>query len=238
MNQIRFFFFLALVSIFVSSCDKVVGEGPVVTTDRTVAPFAAIDVSVPADVYYYPGSEYKVQIHAQQNITDLIESSVRGNTLQLYFNRRNVNIRSKGVRIDITAPDVNDIHISGSGNLYAPLPVNTDDFRINLSGSCNAVIDSLAANSFKTSISGSGKVEVQQGSAHTVQVDISGSGNVDLLGLEAANITTHSSGSGTIKVTATNKLEAHISGSGQVYYKGSPAVTSEISGSGSVRKME
>src|SRR4051794_26498418 len=239
MKQLKVLAFVALATVFLTSCDKtVVGEGPITTTDRAVTQFSVIDVSVPAEIYYYTGTEYKVQIQAQQNIANLIESNVSGSTLQLRFDRNNVNIKSGGVRINVTSPNVNSIRISGSGNLYAPVRIEADHFQLSLSGSCGAEIDSLVANSFASSISGSGHIKVQQGSAHDVQVEISGSGNVDMLGVTAANVTTHSSGSGTIKVTATNKLDAHISGSGRVYYKGSPEISTEISGSGGVSKVE
>src|SRR4051812_2264643 len=181
MKQIKFLVFIALATVFFTSCDKVVGEGPVTITDRTVAPFSAIDMSVPAEIYYYTGTEYKVQIQAQQNITDLIESNVSGSTLQLRFNRNNVNIKSKGVRINVTSPNVNSIRISGSGNFYAPVGIEADHLQLSLSGSCGAEIDSLIANSFASSISGSGYIKVSQGSAHDVEVEISGSGNVDIL---------------------------------------------------------
>jgi hypothetical protein len=238
MIRIKLLAFVTLAAVFFTSCDKVVGEGPVTTTDRTVAQFSAIDMSVPADIYYYTGTAYKVQIEAQQNITDLIESNVSGSTLQIHFNRNNVNIKSAGVRINVTSPGVNSIRISGSGNLYAPVPIEADQFELSLSGSCGAEIDSLIANSFAGSISGSGHIKVQQGSAHDIEVEISGSGNVDILGVTAANVNTHTSGSGTIKVTATEKLNAQISGSGRVYYKGSPDINADISGSGGVSKIE
>ncbi len=238
MNHIKLLVFVALATAFFTSCDKVVGDGPVTTTDRTVVQFSGIEVSVPADIYYYTGTEYKVQIQAQQNITDLIETNVSGSTLQIHFNRNNVNIKSGGVRINVTSPTVNGIRISGSGNLYAPVRIEADHFQLSLSGSCGAEIDSLIANSFASSISGNGHIKVLQGSTHDVEVEISGSGDVDILGVTAANVTTHSSGSGTIKVTATSKLDAHISGSGRVYYKGSPDISTDISGSGGVSKVE
>jgi hypothetical protein len=238
MRQFKLLVFIVLAAVFFSSCDKVVGEGPVTTTDRTVTQFSAIDVSVPADIYYYTGTEYKVQIQAQQNITDLIESNVSGSTLQIHFNRNNVKIKSGGVRINVTSPNVNSIRISGSGNLYAPAGIEADHFQLSLSGSCGAEIDSLITNSFAGSVSGSGQIKVKQGSAHDVQIETSGSGDVDMLGVTAANVSTHTSGSGTIKVTATSKLDAHISGSGRVYYKGSPEISADISGSGGVSKVE
>src|SRR4051812_43408697 len=182
MKQIKFLVFIALATVFFTSCDKVVGEGAVTTTDRTVAPFSAIEVSVPADIYYYTGTEYKVQIEAQQNITDLIESNVSGSTLQLRFNRNNVNIKSNVVRINVTSPNVNSIRISGSGNFYVPAGIEADHFQLSLSGSCGAEIESLIANSFASSISGNGHIRVKQGSAQNVEVEISGSGNVDMLG--------------------------------------------------------
>lgn len=238
MNQLKHLLFIGLAAWIFSSCDKVVGEGPTTTTDRTVTAFSSIDVSVPAEVYYYTGAVYNVQIQAQQNITDLIETSVSGSTLQVKFNRNNVNIKSNRVRINITAPDVNSIRMSGSGNVYMPVRMEADDFKLSLSGSCNATLDTLVANSFHSAISGSGNITVQHGSAQDVQVEISGSGNVNIAGLVATNVTTHSSGSGNVKVTATDKLDVHISGSGRVYYKGSPDISTEISGSGGVSKME
>jgi len=238
MNQLRHLFFIVLTAVIFASCNKVVGEGPVTTTSRTVATFSAIDVSVPAEVYYYTGAACKVEIEAQQNITDLIETNVSGNTLQVRFNRNNVNIRSKGVRINITSPGVSSIRMSGSGNIYAPVRIEAYNFQLSLSGSCNAVADTLVANNFQSSISGSGNITVQHGSAQQVEVEISGSGNVDIAGVTAANVTTHSSGSGNIKVNATDKLNVHISGSGRVYYKGSPDISTEVSGSGGVSKME
>jgi len=238
MKRIELLVLVGLAATFFTSCDKVVGEGPITTTDRTVAHFSAIDVSVPADIYYYTGTEYKVQVQAQQNITDLIESDISGTTLQLHFKHNNVNIKSKGVRINVTSPNVTSIRISGSGNLYVPVLIEGDHFQLSLSGSCGAEIDSLIANSFNGSISGSGHIMVSQGSAHDVEVEISGSGNVDMLGVTAANVTTHSSGSGIIKVTAIHKLDTHISGSGRVYYKGSPDISTDVSGSGGVSKVE
>jgi hypothetical protein len=239
MKQIKVLAFVALATAFFASCEKVVtGEGPTTTTDRTVAQFSAIDVSVPADIYYYTGTEYKVQIQAQQNITNLIETNVSGSTLQIHFSRNNVNIKSGGVRINVTSPNVKSIRISGSGNLNAPVRIEADHFELGLSGSCSAEIDSLITNSFAGSISGNGHIKVKQGSAHDLQIEISGSGDVDMLDVTAANVSTHTSGSGTIKVTATSKLDAHISGSGRVYYKGSPAISSDISGSGGVSKVE
>src|SRR6478609_3574091 len=152
MRQTRHLAFIVAAAIFFISCDKVVGEGPVTTTDRTVAQFSGIDVSVPADLYYYTGTEYKVQIQAQQNITNLIETNVSGSTLHIHFNRNNVNIKSGNLRINVTSPNVNSISISGSVNLYAPVRIGAEHFQLSLSGSCGAEIDSLVTNSFASSI--------------------------------------------------------------------------------------
>ena len=149
MKQLKFLLLVALATVFFTSCDKkVTGEGPVVTTDRTVTQFSAIDISIPADVYYYTGTGYKVQIQAQQNITDLIETNVSGTTLQIRWDRNNVNIRSKGIRINVTSPNVNSMRMSGSGNIYAPVQIEAENFQLQLSGSCGAELDTLITNSF------------------------------------------------------------------------------------------
>lgn len=237
MKQYKWFILFGLLILFFSSCDKVTGEGPIVLTERTLPSFSTIDIRVPADIYYHTSTEYKIQIQAQQNITALLESNVSGNILLLRYNLYK-KVKAKGVRIDVTSPQLNIIRLSGTGRFYAPALIEADEFQISLSGSGNAEIDSLTANDLNTSVSGSGHLMIRNGSAHTVEIEVDGSGNVDITGVTAANVLTHTSGSGAIRVTATEKLDAHISGSGNVFYKGSPEVKTEISGSGSVQKID
>jgi len=238
MKQLKPLFLIALAAIVFSSCKKVIGEGPVISQDRAISSFSAIEVSIDAAVYYTEGSETKLQIQAQQNILDLIDSHTTGSTLHVQYNRNNVSIGGSPVKILITSPQLSHVQISGSGNFYAMNAMHPDNLDISLSGSCNTMIDTLSTNQFSSSISGSGNVTVRNGAANNVDIQISGSGEVDLLGLVAKKAKTQSSGSGTVKVEVTESLEAHISGSGNVYYKGSPVVSASVSGSGSVRKIE
>ena len=54
--------------IIFTSCEKVIGEGALVTETRTTRSFDGIESQVSANVVYAQGTDYKVELTAQQNI--------------------------------------------------------------------------------------------------------------------------------------------------------------------------
>jgi len=229
---------LAFLTLFTSaSCRKITGEGPVVTEMRNISGFNSIHSELSADVYFTPGSSYEVGIEAQRNIIDEIETVLNDGKLTIRV-KRNVSLRShERIRVNITAPDINEIYLSGSGNIYVTNTFTTGNLNLKISGSGSMSIPELEASSLTAAISGSGDMTI--GAGHTGQetLEISGSGNIDALGCAAGNSSVRISGSGNIRVFATETLKVKISGSGDVYYKGNPALDVDISGSGKLKHL-
>lgn len=227
---------LASLIIF-SSCEKLVGRGPVVTEVRNTANFNSLQVSVPAETYFTQDSFFKVELQAQQNILDEMESVVIGDELKIRF-RNSTRLKShEGITIRVTAPDIRNLEIHGSGNMYVPGPFAPANIRLGIEGSGNITVNDVSTSVVEARIEGSGSIQVKNGVANEGKAHISGSGNINLSPVEVRDAEARIDGSGTIRVFATEKLHARISGSGTIYYRGNPTVNSSTSGSGRVTPM-
>lgn len=235
MKKAILFLSAAVLAFSIQSCRKIKGDGPVVTETRNVQGFTSINAGIDGMVYFTPGNEYKVEIHAQKNIIDAMDTRVSGGELKIEFDyRKHLGIHDR-IDVYITAPNITGLTINGSGDLQVMQPFQPQNLNLKISGSGSINIPDLQTSYLYAKISGSGDMAVGNGTADNEKVDISGSGNVDLLNLAGRSAEIHTSGSGTTKVNVSESLDVHISGSGDVYYLGHPEITADISGSGKVK---
>jgi hypothetical protein len=234
MKQLSFLVVLGTVLMLNTSCEKVVGEGPTITQNRAAGNFSSVASSISADVYYTESPDFEIEITAQQNILDVIETFVVNDELQVKF-KNNVRVKHhESIMVNISAPVTHGLRISGSGNLLVSDSINTTDLHLGLSGSGNINAHTIKATALDASISGSGNITVLNGIINSEKLKISGSGNIDVINVEASSVNTATSGSGETRVNASKTLDVSISGSGSVYYRGTPIVNTQISGSGKV----
>lgn len=226
---------VALCSL--TSCEKVVGDGPVVTETRSVREFTELEFGVPGELEFIESQQQQIVIEAQRNIADVIETYVSGNELRIKV-KDNKRIRtSDPVRIIVQAPNVHSFAVSGSGSMTINNMQPTDMMRLKLSGSGKIVGQKLESESLEARISGSGSIEVLAGSVDHEDVNISGSGSVNLVDVMAKKASTQTSGSGNIRLNVSDELDVKISGSGDVFYKGNPVVNVHVSGSGRLVRL-
>lgn len=233
--------FVLLTGLFLiallPSCRKVSGDGPVVTEVRNISGFRDIKSEFSGDIYIIPGSSYGVQIEAQQNIIDVIETVLSDGMLTLRVKSNTVIRPDSRVRVYITSPDVRGLIVSGSGNMLVQQPLTTPDLYLKVNGSGNISLLSLNAGSLDANISGSGELNINGGTVAEESLDIGGSGSIDFSNLTATDATVKITGSGNARVQATGKLKVRISGSGSVYYRGTPTIDVSITGSGKLKPM-
>ena len=226
---------LTAVLFIFPSCKKIVGEGPLVTQTRTVGNFTGVSSEMSGTVNFAIAPGYKVEITAQQNILDVLNTNVVNGVLHIDF-KNNVRVKQhEDLLINITAPYADYFRLSGSGNMNVQGDVAANNLKVTISGSGNiAVANATIADKIDADVSGSGNISIANGSAVNEDVEISGSGKVEMAGVDAQNAVTHTSGSGDVKLALSTNLDAHISGSGSVYYHGNPIISTHISGSGKV----
>jgi len=234
----------ALVSIialfFLASCEKelIYGDGPVVTETRPLVNFHGVSSGVPGKVYFKIDPNYKVEVHAQRNVLDVLNTEVVNGTLWIDY-RRSVEVRrAEDVTIYVTAPSADYFNISGVGDINVEGNVVASNLGLDISGAANINLEkATVADKITARISGSGNIMINSGSAVREELRVSGSGSMDLANVPAERAEVHISGSGDMKVNLSKSLDADISGSGSVFYKGSPIISTHISGSGNVRPL-
>ena len=239
----KYFSFAITVALLCSACnyiggERVVGSGNVTTQDRSISGFSAVESSGFFDVYLSSGSTQNVRVEADDNLHEYIETTVNGNELEI-DTRDGYRIKTnKDIKIYITSPEFNKVHLSGSGNIISQNQIKGNDkIDLSVSGSGNIKVD-LHAPSVDAHMSGSGDVNLS-GEARKFEGSLSGSGNIRAMDLKTEETSIRISGSGNADVFASTKLDVRVTGSGDVRYKGGvQQVTSNITGSGSVKKMD
>ena len=235
MKQSNLLLSLLSLAIVFSSCEKIIGKGPVEIDNRSTTSYNSLVLGIPADAYFRQDSVYKLELHAQQNILDEIETVVINNELRIRFRDLNTRIRSHdGITIYISAPDIRNMEVDGSGNLQVTGPFMPANLGLAIEGSGNIHVQDISTSLIGTNINGSGNIHIDNGYANEAVLTVEGSGNTDLLNIQVKDANARISGSGTIRLYATQNLKARISGSGTIFYKGTPVINSQTSGSGSL----
>lgn len=242
--------------IALSSCvdyyfDVVRGDGILVSEERVVNDFSSVELSGEFDIYILKDTVNKVEVEAESSIMPYIITGVRNGKL-IVKSRDNAVIKNTlPMKVYVSMIDIEDIILSGSGNietvdnfqskhLYVLLSgsgniygeIDADDVEVDISGSGNIELVTNTTNVDAT-ISGSGDIELI-GSSIESDFRISGSGNILAFNLPQDVCNTTISGSGSVYVDASQLLDVLITGSGNVYYKGNPVINQKILGSGSV----
>lgn len=206
------------------------GEGNVVTQILDVPEFTGIQLNNSIDVYLQQGLEQKVEMEAQENIIDLLELDVQDDIWDIEFDRC---IRDhKDIKLYITAPLIDFIGVSGSGQVYGENQLEGEDLELKIVGSGDIDL-AVLVQKIDARISGSGNIDLE-GLAEEFEVKITASGDYNAFDLETqkGEITINASGDAEVLVNET--LDITINGSGDVDYKGYPLLDIEINGSGDV----
>ena len=233
------FFGLLLLSVLVmaTSCRRgtfcVDGSGSVVTDTRTVNDFNEVNIDIPATIYLKQDpniSTPTIQLEAQANVLDEIETYVIGDKLFVKFDRCVLGHRS--ITGTITFKSLEQISINGSAHVFADQMINSTDFTAKINGSGNIELE-VQAQYIESRINGSGNIKLH-GSTQKQEVHIDGSGDVRNFGLNSHNTEVRVNGSGKTEVRVQDHLKVNINGSGDVYYKGYPTLETHVNGSGKV----
>lgn len=227
---------LTLAALALVGCTVVTGSGNIESEERPVGEFSALALSGSGVVTLEQGDDYSLVVEADDNVLEWIETEVNGDTLNIGF-RPGVNIvnPSRAVQYRITAPNVEEIEISGSGSVRADQIV-VERFQATVSGSGEVEIGTLTAADVRIVISGSGEVQVS-GAAQTQEITVSGSGDYEAGDLASENASITISGSGSATVWVAERMDVNVSGSGDVAYYGNPSINQRSTGSGRINSL-
>lgn len=210
------------------------GNGNVVKQDRTISSFSGIDVGGAFKVFLTQGDKEGLVVEADENLLDIIETEVRGNTLRI---KTTEDIKdSKALNIYITFKDLSEIDVSGACKMSGENKFTLDDIEVDCSGASDVSMK-LSAGNMDLECSGASNMDLY-GTAESMDLDISGASHLDASDLEVKTCNADVSGASHGKVFVTGELSADVSGAGSLKYKGDAVIRShDVSGAGSLKKI-
>ena len=216
--------------IIVINAKSVKGSGNIIAQEREVGEFNKVNLNGSGNVFLSLGERQRLIIKTDDNIMPHIETDVSGDKLTISYGKH--HLRPTVFEVFITVKNLEEVTISGSGNVRGKDRFVADAFYAEISGSGDMDLE-VETSMLTSKISGSGSIHFS-GKTEDYTVSISGSGEINAFDLQAKTVSVKISGSGNCRVYATESLDAKISGSGDVYYKGRPQINTKVSGSGSL----
>lgn len=193
-----------------------------------------------------------------ENIQDIVQVYVKDDVLYFRFKKGyNVRLSNTTLKLDLHAPMVKSLTITGSGDVKIlneavvdhdvelritgsgdidTQRIACDRFTLNIAGSGDVDLAAIQAKSVNLSISGSGDIEAKQIDARELEARIAGSGDIELKG-KADTATYRIAGSGDLKAhnVQARITDAQVSGSGDLSCYASESLTARTSGVGEIR---
>jgi hypothetical protein len=234
MMQIKQIFLGLLIAFTLNSCvDSSDGNGNVVSEKRNISSFNKISISGAYEVLLNNGTQEKLEIEADENLLELIETEVINSTLFITSTQPIGN--SESLKLYITTVNLNKIDVSGAIELSNKGFFTTENLEIEVSGAADIEL-AVHIENLTMNMSGASETTLV-GNVDNFEIEISGAGELDALKLKTRNTTIAISGAGSASVFAKKTLDISVSGAASVHYKGSPKITKSISGAGSIEQL-
>lgn len=211
------------------------GSGNVISEGREVDDFDRIHLDGVGEILITQGDTEGLVIEAEDNIMTLIETGVRGDTLEIGMQSGRSIIPTKDLKFYVTVLDLEGLSIDGLGSITAEDLV-IDSLEIEIDGSGNITINNLEADSITTEMNGLGSVTIR-GTVEDQEIEIDGAGSYNGRDLNSESTEINLNGLGSVSVAVEDELEVDIDGAGSVTYSGNPRVDSDIDGIGRVTKQ-
>ena len=197
--------------------------------------FTEIELDISANVTIKQGKIQRVEVSGPQELIDLLNKEVKGDTWAIKYTKRNVK-NQKSLEISITMAQLTEIDLNGSGDIVGETAFHADEMEISVNGSGSITLE-IYTEDLEISVNGSGNVNLN-GSAEKCEIDVNGSGDINSKELTIETASCSTNGSGDTKIHVTKKLSASINGSGDIRYVGSPDLKLSKNGSGDLKQLD
>ena len=174
-------------------------------------------------------------MNGYENVLKHIKTEVKGTTLHITCDLGDMwTIDCDSMTTMITLPVLKALTLTGAPDADIHGNIAGGDFKLDISGAANVVIDNINVDAFTSDVSGAADITVKGGIVKSAAYEISGAGKVKAFPLQTVETKASISGAGTSEVTAASKLSASISGAGTIKYKGHPSISQDVSGVGTI----
>ncbi|MDZ7813776.1 MAG: head GIN domain-containing protein [Ideonella sp.] len=209
------------------------GSGKVIEQNRTVSSFNKLRLEGAFTVEAKPASSVQVSVRADDNLAEMIETVVEGDTLVVRGKSKTSWRTSSPMLVTVGYTQLQGAELRGSGDLNIH-KLQAERFSAVVSGSGDLRLENAQLSSLAANLAGSGDLTAS-GSSQQVDANLAGSGDIDLSKLLARHSKVNLAGSGDVNVHASESVEVNLVGSGDVRVWGKPAkVSRKVVGSGDI----
>lgn len=204
------------------------------TEIRTPGKFTGVSSEGSWDVIITIGDRDQVKLVSKGFNLDEVITEIEDGNLTIELDDSDDDNRANFTAY-VTVKRLENIGLTGSGNMIIRSDVTSTEFNIGLAGSGNIEMEMLSTGNLNIGMAGSGDVIISSGSASDVNIGQAGSGNFKALDLMAQDVKIGKTGSGDTYIGVEGELTVGSFGSGSVYYNGEPTeITKGSFGSGRV----
>jgi hypothetical protein len=229
---------ILLLLIGTTSCfmDGVKGNGEVIRKNRKISDdFSRVEVSRGLDLYITKSKNLSLEVEADENLHELIETEVRDGVLRITSSRNIWSASAKKVHLSVD--HLNGIGINSGAEVRTRNTFVSDQLDLDISSGASAQME-LAVEDLSCDIS-SGADANLSGDAVNFRVSSSSGSDVRAYDLRARNCRADASSGSDLQLMATESIEAEATSGADIRYKGSPKVLSVRDNSGgSIRNID
>jgi len=229
-----------------------IGNGNMVTTEKSFPAFDSIYINRNATVYFHKSPEYRALITVDSNLQEYIRVEVIDGVLRIGAIMGRLYLFTK-YDVHVYCPGITGVSIYGAANFEGMDKISTSTFTANISG-VGKIEGSFECADFIVGISGMGEIRAHVES-DSLKIDASGTGSITLAGsteelilnvsgagdfsgyeLQVTNVTLQLTGAARIHVWVLENLKASVSGGGMIRYRGAPRIDFQGSLLGRIEK--
>ncbi len=212
------------------------GNGNVEEETRDISGFTGVLVSSGIDVILSEGDNFEVRVVADENLMEVIETSLNGKMLEVGTDR--VNIRNaKSKKVYVTLPKLTALKISSAGDCEGQNLFHCDHLELGVSSAGDLSLE-VEASRIDLGISSSGDARLA-GKADVFNASLSSAGDLHAFDLVAGQVKVDVSSAGGARVHATDEISMSASSAGNIYYRGDARVIkSSKSSAGDIVKKD
>ncbi len=229
---------LALVSVItMPSCHIgcIKGSGKEVNENRIVGSFSKLEISGAFKINLKQDSGHALTVMADDNLMKYIKTEVSGNKLRVYT-RKNF-CSNNMITLNVPIFQLSEIKGSGAVQLASEGRINTQNFKMELTGVSKVDLDLNAAD-VQTKAAGAAEIFLK-GQAASHKVDVAGVGKLHAFDFVVGNYNIKTSGSGNCEVNVLKTLIVNTSGAADIKYKGNPSsIDTKKSGASKITKVQ
>ena len=212
-------------------------SGVQTTENRTTETYDAINAGGSFKVVLVSGKEGDIIIKGEENLLPHIKIEVVNQELKITTEKNKYISTSNGKNIIITVPfeNINQVSLTGSGDISTKNTIETNSFVAKLIGSGDLKLN-VECKNLEVNLNGSGDI-VLVGKTENINSTLNGSGDIKATNMKSKNATVTVSSSGDNSVYCTESIYARVSGSGDIKYSGDPKKKdTKVNGSGDIKK--